>query len=84
MMLMKHDTHCAPLERGDWTYHYSIDIPPRWGERQTLTFLCRFDNMFLIPTTQLKYDTHVAPLGLGRVRIPHRYKHIAPLGLTFS
>ena len=23
--------HCAPLERGGWTYRHSIDIPPRWS-----------------------------------------------------
>ena len=28
---MKHDIHCAPLERRDWAYHDSIDMPPRWG-----------------------------------------------------
>ena len=26
-------THSAPLERGDWTYHPSIDISLRWSER---------------------------------------------------
>ena len=29
--LMKHDIHCAPLERRDWACHDSIDMPPRWG-----------------------------------------------------
>ena len=24
--------HCAPLERGDWTDHDSIDIALRWSE----------------------------------------------------
>ena len=82
-MLMKYDTHCAPLERGDWTYHYAIDIPPRWGERQALTFLCRFDNMFLMWTTQPDHDSHVAPPGLGGVGRRHCYKHITPLGLSY-
>ena len=37
--------------------------------------------MFLMRTTQLKRDTHVAPLGLSAVGIRHYYKHIAPLVL---
>ena len=41
-----------------------------WGERQALTFLYRFDNMFLIRTMQPKHDTHVAPLGLND-SLPH-------------
>ena len=45
-------------------------MPPRWGERQALTFLYRFDNMFLIRTMQPKHDTHVAPLGLND-SLPH-------------
>ncbi len=27
--------HCAPLERGDWTHHDSIDIALLWSENQT-------------------------------------------------
>ena len=59
-------------------------MPPRWGERQALTFLYRFDNMFLIRTMKPKHDTHVAPLGLGRIGIRHCYTHVAPLGLNDS
>ena len=28
-------SHCAPLERGDWTHYDSIDIALRWSENQT-------------------------------------------------
>ena len=27
-------THCAPLERGDWTYRRSIDILLLWSEER--------------------------------------------------
>ena len=27
------DTHYAPLECESWAYRYSIDMPPRWGEK---------------------------------------------------
>ena len=41
-------THCAPLERGDWTYRLSIDISLRWSENLRLLYkshsakLCSF------------------------------------------
>ena len=91
-----HHTHCAPLERGGWTHRHTIDMPPRWGERQALTFLYRFDNMFWIRTMQPKHDTHVAPLGRKtggdialcsqntfwiRTMTPRHDTHAAPLGL---
>ena len=51
-------THCAPLERGDWTYR-----PYRSARAK---------------------DTHVAPLGLGRIGIQCCYIHIAPLGFRWQ
>ncbi len=30
-MLSSNTRHCAPLERGDWTHHGSIDIALRWS-----------------------------------------------------
>jgi hypothetical protein len=29
-------THCAPLERGDWTHHDSIDIALLWSDKRVL------------------------------------------------
>ena len=29
---MMRSTHCAPLERGDWTHHDPIDIALLWSE----------------------------------------------------
>ena len=31
------DSHCAPLERGDWRYRYSIDISLRWSVKLNKT-----------------------------------------------
>ena len=35
-------THCAPLERGCWTYHDSIDISLLWSERWKSGGLIRY------------------------------------------
>ncbi len=35
IQLMKH-IHCAPLEREDWAYCFSIDISLRWSEGRTV------------------------------------------------
>ena len=56
-------------------------MPPRWGERQALTFLYRFDNMFLIRTMQPKHDTHVGRPA-GAMQMTHRFLH--SLAFSFS
>ena len=32
-MLSSNTRHCAPLERGDWTHHDSIDMALLWSEK---------------------------------------------------
>ncbi len=66
-------THCAPLERGDWTYCPSIDISLLWSENCTINMSPRWgleeDDSALLYTCRpsrgfdfIKRDTSIGQL----------------------